>query len=226
MVSIGNRIKQIRQELGLSQKEFGKIISISNGHLSAIERDKDVPSDRIIRLICTEFGISEEWIKSGVGEKNLFAKAAKNAWDNELSGLKNINNLSKQIYQNHVRYLRLVTLLAPGGAVMGNIPLENEPDLICIVNYLQYCFTKAKDEKEKLHITIKFESIFNDYIDVVSRLTADYKRVQQEMINELDKISNYNELFKSTEEVIEAGKKSEEEIEKLNKIIKLLEDLK
>jgi transcriptional regulator with XRE-family HTH domain len=68
-MSLGERIKSVRKECRLSQKEFGARINISDGHLSAIEKNKDKPSDRLIDLICINFGINEEWLRTGKGDK-------------------------------------------------------------------------------------------------------------------------------------------------------------
>jgi transcriptional regulator with XRE-family HTH domain/Asp-tRNA(Asn)/Glu-tRNA(Gln) amidotransferase C subunit len=67
--SLGERIKSIRQECHLSQKNFGLRINITHGHLSAIEKNKVKPSERLIKLICLNFGINEEWLRTGKDAK-------------------------------------------------------------------------------------------------------------------------------------------------------------
>lgn len=69
MNSLGERIKLIRKESGLSQKDFGERVNMSHGHLSAIEKNKTEPSDRLIKLICLNFGINEDWLRTGEGDK-------------------------------------------------------------------------------------------------------------------------------------------------------------
>lgn len=69
MIFTGERIKEIRKELKLTQKQFSARIGISYGHLSNIENNKDYPSSTIIRLISVEFHVNEEWIKTGQGDK-------------------------------------------------------------------------------------------------------------------------------------------------------------
>jgi transcriptional regulator with XRE-family HTH domain/Asp-tRNA(Asn)/Glu-tRNA(Gln) amidotransferase C subunit len=67
--SLGERIKFIRQECHLSQKKFGERINITHGHLSAIEKNKVKPSERLVKLICLNFGINAEWLHTGKGAK-------------------------------------------------------------------------------------------------------------------------------------------------------------
>ena len=49
-----NRIKQIRERLGLSQKEFADKIGITKGYLSAIESNKRKPGRKIFEGIIQE----------------------------------------------------------------------------------------------------------------------------------------------------------------------------
>lgn len=63
-----SRIKKIRKELDLTQQEFANKIGISRGNVGAYEVGKNAPSDAVISLICREFNVNEEWLRTGVGE--------------------------------------------------------------------------------------------------------------------------------------------------------------
>lgn len=63
-----NRIKNLRKELNLTQQEFADKIGISRGNIGAYEVGKNVPSDAVISLICREFNVREEWLRTGEGE--------------------------------------------------------------------------------------------------------------------------------------------------------------
>lgn len=65
---MGDRIKALRQYLGLSQTEFGTRIGVTQNYIWMIESEKRIPSDRTIADICRVFGVSESWIRDGVGE--------------------------------------------------------------------------------------------------------------------------------------------------------------
>lgn len=67
-MSVNQRIKQVRNVLGLSQAKFAKGISISNGYIAEIELENRKANDRIIKLISSVYGVSEHWLKSGEGE--------------------------------------------------------------------------------------------------------------------------------------------------------------
>lgn len=67
-MSVNQRIRQVRQELKLSQAKFAEKISISSGYLAGIEVEKRNVNDRLIRLVCITFHVSEDWLRTGEGE--------------------------------------------------------------------------------------------------------------------------------------------------------------
>lgn len=67
--TIGSRIRELRKDLHLTQKQFAEKIGITQAHLSGVESDKDNPSDSVLRIICNEFNIGGRWLKLGEGEK-------------------------------------------------------------------------------------------------------------------------------------------------------------
>lgn len=67
-MSIHERIREIRQALGLSQAEFAKDISISSGYVAGLELGNRKVNDRMIKLICTQYNVNEAWLRDGTGE--------------------------------------------------------------------------------------------------------------------------------------------------------------
>ncbi|GHT59754.1 hypothetical protein FACS1894109_16250 [Spirochaetia bacterium] len=68
IVSVNRRIKQIRQELRLSQVQFSRVISLSSGYLAGVEVEKRKVNERLVKLICSAFNVNEKWLKHGEGE--------------------------------------------------------------------------------------------------------------------------------------------------------------
>lgn len=66
---VNERIKQIREEHGLSQAEFAKRINVSDAAVSKLESGKNNPSKQTIKLICSEFHIQYQWLTEGTGPK-------------------------------------------------------------------------------------------------------------------------------------------------------------
>lgn len=67
-VTMEERIKSLREELHLTQKEFGEKIGITNTAVSKLEKKERAASDRVVRDICREFNVNEEWLRTGQGE--------------------------------------------------------------------------------------------------------------------------------------------------------------
>lgn len=65
MIAIKDRIKQVRQDAGLTQAEFAKKLNLSRNYVGLMEIGDRVPSDRTLADICEKFGVSETWLKDG-----------------------------------------------------------------------------------------------------------------------------------------------------------------
>lgn len=107
------RIKQLRKLLHLTQTEFGERIGLTTTAISDIERGKaKTVTKSNIKLICSTFNVSEEWLCNGTG--NTF-----NSINNNLSDLENeilfrlsiidsedrksIENIINSLYKNAIR---------------------------------------------------------------------------------------------------------------------------
>ena len=66
---MNTRIKYVRKEIAkMTLVQFGEKIGISAAACSYIESGKSNPSDQTVRSICREFGIREEWLRTGQGD--------------------------------------------------------------------------------------------------------------------------------------------------------------
>jgi len=66
--SVNQRIRELRKKLGLNQRDFSTLLSLSSGYIAGIEVNLRKVNDRIIKLIISQFGVNEEWLRSGNGE--------------------------------------------------------------------------------------------------------------------------------------------------------------
>lgn len=66
---INDRIKYLRKEvLHITQDEFASKIQISRSNLGSIEIGRVNVTERVISDICKNFGINEEWLRTGNGK--------------------------------------------------------------------------------------------------------------------------------------------------------------
>ena len=66
MNDINNRIKELRKRYNLSQQEFGERIGLSKSGVSNIENGIRNVTNKHIKLICSVFDVSEEWLKGEI----------------------------------------------------------------------------------------------------------------------------------------------------------------
>lgn len=59
---VGNRIKEIRKDNGLTQQQFGEILSVSQDTVSLWERGVSLPPSEIVIAIARKYAISADYI--------------------------------------------------------------------------------------------------------------------------------------------------------------------
>lgn len=64
---MNNRIKEIRINKNLTQEEFAKQIGITSSAISNYESGLREPMDVVIKSICREYFVYEEWLRYGTG---------------------------------------------------------------------------------------------------------------------------------------------------------------
>lgn len=67
-MTLGERIKEVRKTVGLTQSEFGEKIGIKGNTVTNYEADRREPQEVTLKAICDKFGISYQWLKNGDGK--------------------------------------------------------------------------------------------------------------------------------------------------------------
>lgn len=67
-MEIKDRIKLIRKEKKLTQVEFGDVIGVKGNTVTNYETGLRNPTDAVVKSICREFNVSEDWLRTGEGE--------------------------------------------------------------------------------------------------------------------------------------------------------------
>lgn len=65
---MNERIKRIRNSLNISQTDFAQKLSISRSAVCKMESGENYPSEQTIKLMCGEFSVNEEWLRTGNGK--------------------------------------------------------------------------------------------------------------------------------------------------------------
>lgn len=94
------RIKEIRKYLNLTQQGFADKLGVARNNIAGYETGKRSPSDAVISLICTKFGVNEDWLRTGAGEMFLPDP------DNELDAFArkyNVTGLERVFLEKYLR---------------------------------------------------------------------------------------------------------------------------
>lgn len=70
-LNIGERIEILRKDLSMSRRVFGEKLGVSESVIVNIEYDRLKRPDQkesLYKLICKEFNVNEEWLRTGNGE--------------------------------------------------------------------------------------------------------------------------------------------------------------
>lgn len=62
------RIKKLRETLGLTLESFGEKVGVTRGAISNIEKGNRNLTEQMTKSICREFGVDYIWLTTGEGE--------------------------------------------------------------------------------------------------------------------------------------------------------------
>ena len=98
---MNDRLRLLREEIGLSRAAFGQKLGVSGDVINNLERGRVEIKEHIIKLICSEFSINEDWLRNGTGE--MKAKTPSGIMED----LKKEFNLDDFAYSFVYEYLKL-----------------------------------------------------------------------------------------------------------------------
>ena len=78
---MNNRIRELRKALDLSQKEFAKKIGLKQNAISYMEKSGSTVTEQNIKTICSQFSVSENWLRTGSGKMFVNNKKQKEFFD-------------------------------------------------------------------------------------------------------------------------------------------------
>lgn len=64
---VEERIRKLRKSLNLTQKEFSERIGVRPNTIAQYESGRNPPNGTVVNLICREFLVSEDWLRTGAG---------------------------------------------------------------------------------------------------------------------------------------------------------------
>lgn len=88
------RLKEVRKELKMTQREFGETAGIDRRYVAKVECGSQNPSFKFIRSISIKHKISLDWLLYGIGDQ--YVQADPESYGNELAVFKKLLDNANQ----------------------------------------------------------------------------------------------------------------------------------
>ena len=62
---MNERIRMLREDKEMTRAAFGQRLGVSGDVINNLERGRVEIKDHIVKLICAEYGVNEEWLREG-----------------------------------------------------------------------------------------------------------------------------------------------------------------
>lgn len=105
-MTIGDRIKLIRESKGLNQRDFSSEIKIGQSTLAMFENGQREPKAIHIEQICSKFGVNEHWLRTGEGSPDSMDSQ-------ELRFAKNIAKLQRTDNETIINWVNAIAETNP-----------------------------------------------------------------------------------------------------------------
>lgn len=192
MSTMSERIKQLRKEFDMTQKDMAKDLGVTNAHISRIEKGLTMPSDALIKLIAKIYEVSEPWLKTGEGPMMIY-----DLWeesDNNLDySTREFNKLLRD--SNPIIRLKASQLDAVFHEIT-SVAYLNENDKIFYLDML----IKLLNEMNSLMTTFKQYAFDNQ----LSLLSSDLDKVLNYQLNNINcQLDDFKKFFLNTRNQVE-----------------------
>ena len=101
-IEIYNRVRILRDTLGLTQSDFGEKVGVSKDVMANIEchRLKTAPHINFFKLICKTFNVRNEWLFDGQGE--MFDRQSESSLINKLQDEFNLTTTEIDLLETYL----------------------------------------------------------------------------------------------------------------------------
>jgi len=154
VLEIGDRIKQLRKSLNLTQSQFAILINISQSALSEIENNRFNPSLETLLSIKDKFGINLDWMISSNNITHPDTETVPEVYKNNLVSkvFKLITEEAQQLSKEANREIQpaevSLTLSKHINSLFASVSIDSEEKMI----FHKYHLLPFKDKKEVLAI--------------------------------------------------------------------------
>lgn len=106
-MTINERVKEVRKYLGLTLEKFGQPLGLKKSGLSLIENGINNVSEQLIKSICREYSVDENWLRTGNGDKMFSLELDEDAMLVESL----LNDVDNPVYELIKKFMKLYSSL-------------------------------------------------------------------------------------------------------------------
>lgn len=182
METIGERIKFVRKSNNRTQVQFARELGISQTHISKIEKGVEHPSEMLLLFICSMYGCSIEWLKSGIGESRKEPEDLEDALlaiykKNSLRFYELLYKLPIGIMYDTTQSIRLLIDIAKNSSELSD--LRSEGIIHMTYNIVSYLAQIAKINVEYSNHQIKNLGRQDDFIKAIGNELEQLKNITE-----------------------------------------------
>lgn len=138
---MNERVKELRKFLNLTMEKFGERLGVKKTTISRIESGVNGLTEQMLLAICREFGVNEEWLRTGTGEMFITTRSE---YIEKISRRYNLDKLDEAIINT---YMSLDTekrkiIKEYISNIIKNYKEDNEENIIIKENTVTYEITK------------------------------------------------------------------------------------
>lgn len=170
MMKIGQRIKQLREDSGMDQKELAKKVGILNASLSDYENDKSEPSLKNAMKLAEALGVSIDFLVKGEKEpldKIIEQKTGLTA--NAIRTLRRINSydmdyadIISQLFETQ-EFLDAITEIGTAKQIILDDASQSSEDLVSFIRMLNRVHKSHGGSNESLQIKCRDIADYHTY---------------------------------------------------------------
>lgn len=106
-MTINERVKEVRKYLGLTLEKFGQPLGLKKSGLSLIENGINNVSEQLIKSICREYSVDENWLRTGNSDKMFSLELDEDAMLVESL----LNDVDNPVYELIKKFMKLYSSL-------------------------------------------------------------------------------------------------------------------
>lgn len=187
---LGNRFKQIRKSLNMTQKEFAESLGVTQTTISGIEKNVANSSLTLAKLISLKYNINEDWLLNGTGKMNYFPPE----WSTEdISGLLQKFEAMNILLNNAVSVFqtdknKLFNIVESFGSFTSIVSIVKPQDVDSDI-YLSMVYQMFDKLEKYLFQCCFYKKNENGNFEHMYNLKKQEMKLQQEMLQLIENIS-------------------------------------